>query len=228
MFWDIKQADAKQTLLLAHNYDTILYDPPYDKQFYKQIPYPAGKNKALIVFTSSRFLADVFNNIKEWEYRFCITWDTISSWYIQGYPLLRDNIILVFGNFKYNHDKAIVMDGIIRKKKVSSNCRGEYISQSKDWSYLSTVYTKIRSGMKKIHEHEKPFILISAILGAVDALRVIDPFCGGGAGGVAAFNAECLEYYGSDLNNDCVIMAKEFITGRGSKDNNTLNMNFDF
>lgn len=193
--------------------DCIIFDPPYDRGFYEQIPKMAAGNKSLIVFSSTRYM-DIPIKIapqRGWKYRFSVVWDTVSSWYIPGVPLVRDNIVLVFGSFKYNKDAAIVNDGVIRNEVITKNGRGEYHATAKDYCTLSSVYKKMRSTMNKVHTHQKPVPLCAAIMGGVGAKKVFDPFCGSGAIGVAAQYAGANLYIGQDKDPECVKMARTML-----------------
>lgn len=187
-----------------NEFDTIIYDPPYSTEFYEKIPQCTNK-QSLVLFSNPVLIADaiVCAVKKGYFFSYMITWDCIASWYIPGRILMRSNLIAVFSYNKYNEKNAIVYDGVKRGGRQTHNSRGVYYSGVHSYTKLSSVYSKMRSRMNKVHPHEKPIELVCGILKSIDAHRVIDCFSGSGACAIAGELAGadfCVSYEIDDNN----------------------------
>lgn len=168
------------------NYDTVIYDPPYNVG-YGEVPHK-NNLKTMIVAASPVTIFSALLGCRDagWNnFLHLITWDCVSSWYTPGRILMRTNLFAVFSDNKYDNSKAELKDGIHRPSRATKNSRGAYLSKAKDSAQLST-YTQMRSRMLKTHAHEKPTELIRAILAPLSPVSVIDCFGGSGSCAIAA------------------------------------------
>ena len=205
-------------------FDTIIYDPPYDGEWYGRIPKKQGSNNTLIVFANPITIAEaILGGVAAgYSFAYLVTWDCVSSWYTPGRILMRSNLVAVFSDNEYCAARAIVMDGKRRKGRGTKNSRGSYHRREKSYTALSTVFVKMRSMMDKAHPHEKPIELVQGILQSVNAgPRVLDCFGGSGACAIAAQLAGCrsIELYETDIDRCAMarfVVESYFCEGRST------------
>ena len=200
IYWSIEHRDSIHCD--TSMYDTICFDPPYDGDFYKKAPVKRGKNKTLIVWTSSKFIDIVFKEIPRlgWFYKYLVVWDTQSCWYTHSRIIQRDNICIVFSDNEYNETNAIFPDNNYRPSACTRNERGSYKSKEKIYSNMTTIFSKNRAQIKKTHKHEKPVEIMAGIFGSLGSVHVLDMFAGGGSFIIAAYIAGVKTYKGYEID----------------------------
>lgn len=189
------EKDVKK--LCSQNVDTILFDPPFEReQFYKDIYAPKEKQNILVFTDYKHWGAAIKGAIDAgWNPMYEFVWNNVQSWYTtKNRPLAQHKTCYVFGDEKkWNFDKAIINDDVKRKKSHSKNAagRGEYnYIPLKNGKHLSTVFDFSSTSLHDEHGQGKPIRWFAAILNGLDANVVFDAFSGSGTGIMACEQTE--------------------------------------
>ena len=183
--------DRNLALIHDTDWDTIIFDPPFDDKQLMEILPKYEKNKKLCLFWDYKSFGEFNYNAykKGWNGAYEFIWDCVTSWYTPNRPLARHKSCGVYGDeIKYNFNDAIIADGKIRESKVVSNERGSYnyTPLGEGRVHLRTVEQFPTTQERTGHPHSKPLLWISAIIAGIGANTIIDPFLGSGTSMLAA------------------------------------------
>ena len=200
-----------QKLLNGKDYDTIIFDPPYEiTELYNNIPINTGAS-LLNFYDYKRFAIQAIKAVEQGytpQYEFI--WDCCQSWYNINRPLARHKCCAVYKDDPYwNYDKAIISDGKERKHQKGTNSRGNYNYEPLDGAvHLRTVESFPNTALKDNNGYGKPVQWISALLQGVDASVVLDMFGGSGTTliyceqlGITSYTIELNSEYVSNIIN---------------------------
>lgn len=157
------------------NADVLLFDPPWDVG----ATIPEHEWRHVIAFCDPHRMGDIVRMMGPPTSMF--VWDCVSSWFVHGRPLKRCKLALWYGQLSdWDSDRA----RLDRPQKAveTSNTRGAYVAEAKEWTQLSDVY-RLPITSAGLGTHEKPLEWVRAMIGGCcgpDAV-VYDPFAGHGA-----------------------------------------------
>lgn len=218
MCGDSTSKDTRETALHYCKADTLFYDPPYDcEELYESIPEYAGGN-LLLSYDHKHFSKAMLEAAKKhWTAQFELIWDCCQSWYTPNRPLAKHKTIAVFKDDpKWNFDKAIIKDKKKREAKIVHNTRGSCDYKPLDGAiHLRTCEPFPNTALTDEHGQGKPLEWIKAILGGVNAERVIDYFGGTGTTLIACeiIGAQCYMIEKEPKYCDAIIDRWEKLTG---------------
>ena len=174
-----------ERLMNGENADTILIDPPYDKEdLYNVILDKQTEKKLIVSYDHKHFVKQIMEATKKgWIGRYEFIWDCQQSWYTPNRPLARHKTFTVFMDKPdWNFEKAIVYDGKERKSQQGYNTRGYYDYKPLDGAvHLRTVEQFSNTAMHEDCNQGKPVRWVGAILAGVNAEIVLDLFGGSGS-----------------------------------------------
>lgn len=186
-----------------HDYDLLIYDPMFDdKYIYEQLPKYEENNKMLLFYDLLRCGNAIYNAVhKKWPFNYELILDGCTSWYVANRPLERHKSCAIFGNNKWNFEKAIYNDGEKREEQIATNSKGKYLYKPLDsGKHLSSIERYSNAGNEKKYQYEKPLIWIRALInGLTDIKQIYDPFAGSFTAGIIAIENNC-EYVGYEIN----------------------------
>jgi len=207
-------------LLNGEQWDTCVFDPPYDKaELYGLIPENTDK-KLLVFWDFKRFaIAPAAALNKGWESQYEFIWDCIQSWYTPNRPLQRHKAIGYFCDDPYfDTKKSIIIDGKDRGiARVVKNTRGESNYKPLNGAvHIRTVEAFSNCSLTDQHGHGKPAEWIKAIFNGVGGNVYWDPFLGTGTTLMVCeqTNRKC---YGMEIDPiycDVIVKRWETLTGK--------------
>jgi DNA modification methylase len=174
-----------EKLISGKNFDTIVYDPPFEiENIYSYIPLPI-KSQRLILFGNAFHFSDpIVNAVKMgWVSNYELIWDCVTSWYTPNRPLARHKQCTIWGDNKYfNFDKSLIRDDKKRNSKQVENSRGKLDYNPIDGHvHLRTVESFPTTQENGGHKHSKPIKWISAICNGIESKNILDLFSGSGS-----------------------------------------------
>lgn len=218
MCGDSTQEINRETALRYCEADTLFYDPPYDREdLYESIPENVD-GTLLLSYDHKHFAKAILEATKKhWTAQFELIWDCCQSWYTPNRPLAKHKTIAVFKDDPaWNFDKAIIKDGKKREPKIVHNTRGSCDYKPLDGAiHMRTCEPFPNTALTDEHGQGKPLEWIKAILGGVNAKKVIDYFGGTGTTLIACeiIGTQCCMIEKEPEYCDVIIDRWEALTG---------------
>lgn len=159
--------------------ELLVFDPPWDQ---RAAP-PAGPWRSVLAFTDPRRLGDTlatFGPAPAWLF----AWDCGQCWYTTRRPLARIKLCVWYGDVRdYRHSvrrDGAVTYGAPKPPRAMRNARGAFVTRGGSGTHLADLYCESLSAVRSRdpHPHGKPR----------DWVRCLINNCGGGVGGMDAFD----------------------------------------
>jgi ParB-like nuclease domain len=170
----------------GHEWDRLIFDPPYEiEELYQTAMLPQKPGAKLLTFWDFKRFATASKSAMDfgWSPLYEFIWDNVTSWYTPNRPLARHKACGVFGDDPaWNFDAAIIRDGKKREPKKVSNTRGDCDYIPLDGAvHLRTVESFPTTSENGGHTHSKPMAWIEAIFRGMGGINYLDLFAGSGS-----------------------------------------------